>query len=113
MTPQRKTPPERGFLNTRLTGAVVASIVTVSKQSRPAMTTPLYTKSIIGRKPIDFINALVFLRRLLGLLVAPYVLHKMALRLIGLCESGFDGFPQSVVTPVMGNVKARTVDYCQ
>lgn len=109
-----KKPPIKEVLsNTRLTGAVVASIVTVSKQSAVAMTNQLYTRSIKSRKPIDFINALVFLRRLLGLLVAPYVLHKMALRLIGLCESGFDGFPQSVVTPVMGNVKARTVDYCQ
>ena len=85
-----------------------ACILFTSKQLQPAMTTPLYTKSIAGRKHISFMNAL-----LLGLLVAPYVQRKTALRLIGLCESGFEGFPQSVVTPVKGNVKAGTVDYCQ
>ena len=49
----------QGFPNTRLQKVAPASRIITSKQLQPAMTTPLYTKSIIGRKPIVFINALV------------------------------------------------------
>ena len=45
--------------NNRLTQKVEAVKLCPSKQSRPAMTSPLYTKSITGRKLIDFINPLV------------------------------------------------------
>ena len=53
-------------------------IVNLSKQIALAMTCPLYTKPIERRKPIEFINALVFLKRLSGLLIAPYVQRKTA-----------------------------------
>lgn len=53
-----KTPVSEGFRN-RLTFGVAAAILYTSKQSAPAMTNQLYTMSIKGRKPIEFINALV------------------------------------------------------
>ena len=108
MSRKRKTPTEGGFRN-RLQNWLRCGMLPTSKQFTVAETNQLYTISLKSRNK----TALVYLRRLLGLLIAPYVQLKMALRLIGLCESGFDGFPQSVVTLVRGNVKARTVDYCQ
>ena len=96
-----------------LTSAGNGSIVDASKQLQPAMTFQVYTKSINRRNPIGKTYALVFLRRLHGLLVAPYVQHKTTLRLKG-GSLELEDFPQGVVTRSdSANVKVFTVDYCQ
>ena len=72
-------------------------------------TNQLYTISLKSHKN----PALVFLRRLHGLLVAPYVQHKTTLRLKG-GSLELEDFPQGVVTRSdSANVKVFTVDYCQ
>lgn len=56
---------------------------------------------------VQILANMVNLKRLRGLLVAPYVQRKMALRLKG-DSFEFDGFPQSVVTRSdAANVKAK------
>ena len=61
VTTNKKAPAgwKQRLSNTRLQVIASACRMTSSKQSRPAMTSPLYTKSITGRKLINFINALV------------------------------------------------------
>ena len=59
MTHKAKTLTEARVLKYHLQSRLCCGRVTLSKQMRPAMTTPLYTNSITGRKPIGKTYALV------------------------------------------------------